>query len=355
MHVKKGLQHVPEATLKKARKLALMVGTLAGAFGSLVGVGGGVLISPVIANACKALPQRVISGTSLAAVAATGSAAGYVYWNSGAVDLTSAALIAVAAVTTAPLGARATHAFDCAMLRRLMAYWLFAVAPLVPLKAYLVKAYGGTAPAPPPPSSTEPAAAAAAASAPAAVAVADDAVAAADVAAASAPAGSLWRPVQLWGGDGVLLLTGTVAGFASGLLGIGGGTIVTPLLTLATGLPQVSVLGTSLAAMVLPSLLGLAQHARLGNVDWRMAAGLAAGTAVGSTAGGRLGLVLPEGVLEWLFCAGMLYLGRKTLAGANATRAAAAAAAAAGAGGVGTAAAPGVVGAAVKVGAVIKR
>ncbi|PNH05414.1 hypothetical protein TSOC_008331 [Tetrabaena socialis] len=62
-----------------------------------------------------------------------------------------------------------------------------------------------------------------------------------------------------------------------------------------------------------------------------------------------------RGVLAWLFCAGMLYRGRKTLAGANATRAAAAAAAAAGAGGVGTAAAPGVVGAAVKVGAVIKR
>lgn len=71
----------------------------------------------------RTIPQRVISGTSLAAVAATGSAAGYVYYTSGAVDLTSAALIAVAAVATAPLGARATKVFDCAMLRRLMAYW----------------------------------------------------------------------------------------------------------------------------------------------------------------------------------------------------------------------------------------
>ena len=36
----------------KARKLSLAVGTAAGAFGSLVGVGGGVLIAPVIVNTC---------------------------------------------------------------------------------------------------------------------------------------------------------------------------------------------------------------------------------------------------------------------------------------------------------------
>jgi uncharacterized membrane protein YfcA len=38
--------------LAKARKLALGVGAAAGAFGSLVGVGGGVLIGPVILNTC---------------------------------------------------------------------------------------------------------------------------------------------------------------------------------------------------------------------------------------------------------------------------------------------------------------
>jgi len=38
--------------LAKARKLALGVGTAAGAFGSLVGAGGGVLIGPIILNTC---------------------------------------------------------------------------------------------------------------------------------------------------------------------------------------------------------------------------------------------------------------------------------------------------------------
>lgn len=39
--------------------------------------------------------------------------------------------------------------------------------------------------------------------------------------------------------DIFLLATGCLAGFASGLLGIGGGTVVTPLMAVATGLPQV--------------------------------------------------------------------------------------------------------------------
>lgn len=58
---------------------------------------------------------------------------------------------------------------------------------------------------------------------------------------------------------------------------------------------QAGVLGSSLLAMVPPSCVGLAQHARLGNVDWRMAAGLAAGTAVGSFAGSKVAVDAPAG------------------------------------------------------------
>jgi uncharacterized membrane protein YfcA len=68
--------------------------------------------------------------------------------------------------------------------------------------------------------------------------------------------------------------------------------------------------------MVVPSLIGLAQHAKLGNVDARMAAALALGTSAGSYAGSRCALQAPPGVLEGLFAAGMLLLGRRTLAAA---------------------------------------
>jgi uncharacterized membrane protein YfcA len=55
----------------------------------------------------------VISGTSLAAVVATGFTAGLVYLDSGLVDATSAALVAGGAVLTAPLGARYTARMNC--------------------------------------------------------------------------------------------------------------------------------------------------------------------------------------------------------------------------------------------------
>jgi len=77
------------------------------------------------------------------------------------------------------------------------------------------------------------------------------------------------------------------------------------------------VLGTSLAAMIPPSLVGLVQHNRMGNVDWRMAAMLAAGTSCGSFVGSKAALAAPPGVLEGVFALGMVFLGRKTLAAAS--------------------------------------
>ncbi|KAF8062675.1 hypothetical protein HT031_004004 [Scenedesmus sp. PABB004] len=282
----KSVAELDPALLAKARRLALLVGGGAGAFGALVGVGGGVLIGPVILAACPAVPQRVIAGTSLAAVATTGLTAGAVYAGSGCVEPRSAALLAAGAVLTAPLGARLTHRLDCQALRKGLGLWLYAVAPLVPLKALLFAqdAGGGPGGEPTAPAGAAPAAALASAAAP----------------AAQGAAGGTPRPA-------------TPRPRAASRRG---GTVVTPLLALAGGGAQQVVLGTSLAAMVLPSLVGLGQHARLGNVDWRMAAGLAAGTTLGSYAGSRLALTAPPGVLEGLFAAGMLLLGRRTLAAA---------------------------------------
>ena len=46
------------AAIRKARWLSGPVGGLAGLFGSLVGVGGGVLITPILVSTCRAIPQR---------------------------------------------------------------------------------------------------------------------------------------------------------------------------------------------------------------------------------------------------------------------------------------------------------
>jgi uncharacterized membrane protein YfcA len=67
-------------------------------------------------------------------------------------------------------------------------------------------------------------------------------------------------------------------------------------------------------------MVGLAQHHRLGNVDWVMAAALVAGSLTGSFAGSNVALGIPDQVLGWAFAAGMAFLGHRTLAAARAAK-----------------------------------
>ena len=80
----------------------------------------------------------------------------------------------------------------------------------------------------------------------------------------------------------------TAAGAFSGLFGVGGGTIIVPLLVLWFGYGQKEATGTSLAAIFVIGVLGAVGHALYGNVDlWKgvliaipAVAGVVAGTAL---------------------------------------------------------------------------
>ena len=93
----------------------------------------------------------------------------------------------------------------------------------------------------------------------------------------------------------VYLALGLVAGFVAGLLGVGGGLLMVPVLTWAYAArgfaPAFNIhlaLGTSMAVIVLTSLSSLRAHHDHGAVDWptvrRMAPGILAGTLLGSLA-----------------------------------------------------------------------
>lgn len=246
------------AVLAKARRLALPVGLAAGAFGSLVGVGGGTLIVPFIAGACATIPQRLVAGSSLAAVLATAAAAAPAYAGAGAVDVPSAAAVCGGALLAARAGARAAATARPRALRAALGWFLLVAAVTVPTKALLLKrgqeerengVVGGggavAAATPPPPTTTH-------------------------------------SPARL----AFLAAVGAAAGFASGLLGVGGGVLVTPALALWGGVPHAAAVGTSLAAMAPPAGLALASHAAAGNVDWRLAAGGGGGGGVGWSRGG---------------------------------------------------------------------
>lgn len=96
-------------------------------------------------------------------------------------------------------------------------------------------------------------------------------------------------------------IVGAVAGFISGLLGIGGGVIVVPGLVLLVGLNQYSAAATSVATIVGSSAAALYTFAGNGSVDWSTAAIVFAGAAVGAWVGARWMDKIPEHWLAGIF------------------------------------------------------
>lgn len=93
-------------------------------------------------------------------------------------------------------------------------------------------------------------------------------------------------------------LCGALAGYASGLLGVGGGFLLTPLLISIFGVPVPLAVGAGVTQMIVVAMLATRRHAAAGCVDfklsWAMAPGLLLGTALGVrllTALERLGTV----------------------------------------------------------------
>jgi uncharacterized membrane protein YfcA len=81
------------------------------------------------------------------------------------------------------------------------------------------------------------------------------------------------------------IAVGLVAGLASGLLGVGGGIVMIPLLVVVVHLTQHHAHATSLAAIVLIAASGTIRFALDGSVDWGVAGLLAAGTLIGAPFG----------------------------------------------------------------------
>jgi len=80
----------------------------------------------------------------------------------------------------------------------------------------------------------------------------------------------------------------TAAGAFSGLFGVGGGTIIVPLLVLWLGYEQREATGTSLAAIAIIGALAAAAHAAYGNVDLGEGLLVAAPAILGVLAGTAL-------------------------------------------------------------------
>lgn len=116
------------------------------------------------------------------------------------------------------------------------------------------------------------------------------------------------------------LAIGALVGFAAGLLGIGGGVVMVPLLVLvfrAHGLPSEHVLhlalGTALAAMVFTSVSSMRAHHAHGAVDWKIARAMSPGMLAGSFLAALVAGLIPTRPLAVLFTGLVFYAATQIL------------------------------------------
>jgi len=108
---------------------------------------------------------------------------------------------------------------------------------------------------------------------------------------------------------------GSIVGIFAGLLGIGGGALVVPMLIYAFGWqhfpPEILVhmaLGTSLASIMFTALSSSWAHHRLGTVDWKIFASVTPGVMIGTYSGSFLAARLRGDYLQVAFACFLLYL-----------------------------------------------
>ncbi len=109
------------------------------------------------------------------------------------------------------------------------------------------------------------------------------------------------------------ILLGAAAGVISGLLGVGGGILFVPALTLVLSLSQLKAEATSLLAIIPVALVGAARQYRYGHVRVRDAAVLGGLSALGVAGGVALANVLPQRVLKYAFAALLLVVAARFL------------------------------------------
>jgi uncharacterized membrane protein YfcA len=243
--------------------MSFLIGLFAGSFGGLVGLGGGVIMVPLMDGILK-LPQLKAHGTSLVALVFTGITGAVTYALRGNVDVMASVLLASTAIFTARAGARYANALPEWKLKKYFGIFMLLITILLLMKPYLLSNAGAA-------------------------------------------------EVQIWVKVVVLMLTGVVTGFLSGMMGVGGGTIMVPAMVLLAGFTQHTAQGSSLLAMVPSGGVGAHAHWRLGNVDTRVLVGLIPGILTGTFIGGSLAHFIPEDTLRIIFAAVLVWTGIRYL------------------------------------------
>ena len=236
--------------------MSFLIGLIAGVFGGLVGIGGGILMIPLMVNLHK-LEQHKALGTSLVALVFTGIIGAFTYALHNSVDLWAALLLAAAALWPARIGAKYCCDLPEIKLKKFFGVFLIFISILILTKPYLPIFFNP---------------------------------------------GIVTKSL-------ILIATGAVTGFLSGLLGVGGGAVMISGMVLLAGFDQHMAQGSSLLAIVPAGIVGAIIHWRRGNVEKGLLKGLIPGIILGAFSGGSVVHLFPESVLRIIFAVVLIWMG----------------------------------------------
>lgn len=224
--------HDGAAPGRSARTILTLIGIglFAGFLSGLFGVGGGIVIVPALVL-LAGYNQRLAAGTSLAAIVPTATVGVISYAISGAVLWVPALVLAAAAVVGAQIGTGIAPRIS----QRALQWGFVAFLAAVIVSLFLV-----------------------------------------------IPSRDASFEITIVSGAGLVVL-GVITGILSGLLGVGGGIIVVPMLVLLFGVSDLEAKGTSLLMMIPTAISGTVGNFRKKNVDL-LGAVLIGGAACTTTA-----------------------------------------------------------------------
>lgn len=232
------------------------IGLLAGTLGSLVGLGGGFIIVPLLTILFN-LPSRLIAGTSTAVIVINSIASTWTYHGQRRIDWKSGLIFGAVAVPGSFFGARlshhlSTHVFDVSFACLLIVVSLFLLfRPAEAKRSFFKHTAFRTL--------------------------------------TDANGHQFSYSFNLAAG----LVASFIVGFASSLFGIGGGSVMVPMMVLVLGFPAHIAGATSMLTVLISSIVGAGSHAMLGDILWLYALFLAIGALFGGLLGPRLAKRIP--------------------------------------------------------------
>lgn len=226
----------------------VIIGLIAGILGSMIGVGGGIIISPALTFLGFTPPQ--VASTSLFAVSSTSVSSTIAYARSNKIQYMLGIKMVLLSIPGAIIGSYLSTSIDPGYFRVLLATILIATGIYLMFRKSIIN-------------------------------------------------GNSFTLESTW--VKILFFSATfVAGIMSSLFGIGGGVIFVPLLIMIVGLTMHLAAPTSQFVLMITSIVGLTTHIILGNPEYLPAILLSVGAFGGAQIGSRLSTKLSEQKLRLL-------------------------------------------------------